>query len=198
MSTIVGIDPSLTSCGIAVLGDESIYAPVVIRSLLSVGHPGKNTDGWDDRSDRIVSQTRRVIEYIPRDADLVVIEDLPSHVKLLPSFRDRCVLWGGIYSALRARRTPIAVCNPATREKWATGKVVRDLGTKERKARVLAAVREQWPDRRIANDDIADALILAAMGALKLGWTLPFEIKPRHHGGLAAIAWPTSIAGATA
>ena len=196
MSTIVGIDPSLTSCGIAILGDESIYAPVDIRSLSAIGNPGRETDGWDERSDRIVRQTRRVLECIPRDADLMVIEDLPSHVKLLPSFRDRCSLWQGIYSAVRARRTPIAVCNPATREKWATGKVVRDLSTKERKARVLAAVREQWPDTRIGNDDIADALTLAAMGALKLGWTLPFEIKERHHKGLDVVAWPKEIAHA--
>ena len=187
MSTIVGIDPSLTSCGIAVLGDESIYAPVDIRSLLSVGHPGKNTDGWDDRSDRIVSQTRLVLEYTPRDADLVVIEDLPSHVKLLPSFRDRCVLWGGIYSALRARKTPIAVCNPKTRAKWASGN-----GNADKKL-VLACVREQWPNTRIHNDDCADALTLASMGALKLGWTLPFEIKDRHHNGLDAVAWPKEI-----
>ena len=191
---ICGIDPSLTSAGIAVLTDESIYAPVDVLALHAVGRPGKESDGWDERSDRIVAQTWRVLESIPRDVDLVVIEDLPSHVKLLPSFRDRCVLWGGIYSQLRARKTPVAVCNPAPREKWATGKVVRDLNTKQRKARVLEAVREQWPDRRIYNDDVADALTLAAIGALKLGWQLPFKIKPRHHEGLKVVAWPKEIA----
>ncbi|WP_207842591.1 hypothetical protein [Williamsia soli] len=196
MSTIVGIDPSLTSCGIAVVRSETRfhipsdgYVPMTyIAGLLSVGHPGKDSASWDDRSDRIVSQTRHVLTKIPRAAELVVMEDLPSHVKLLPSFRDRCVLWGGLYSALRARNTPIAVCNPKTRAKWATGS-----GSADKKL-VLACVREQWPNNRIHNDDCADALTMASMGALKLGWTLPFEIKDRHHLGLDVVAWPKEIA----
>lgn len=158
-----------------------------VAQLLSVGHPGKDSASWDDRSNRIVSQTRLVLSKIPRATGLVVMEDLPSHVRLLPSFRDRCVLWGGLYSALRARDTEVAVCNPKTRAKWATGS-----GNADKKL-VLACVRDQWPNIRIPNDDCADALTMAAMGALKLGWTLPFEIKDRHHAGLDVVAWPKEL-----
>lgn len=188
MSTIVGIDPSLTSCGIAVLGDESIYAPVDIRSLLSVGHGGKSGASYLDRSNRIVSQARHVLNLVPADADLVVIEDMPVGMKAQPSLGDRWGLWWGLYSALASRGTPIAVCNPGTRAKWATGSGRAD------KKLVLSCVRAQWPNQRIHNDDAADALTLAAMGALKLGWTLPFEIKDRHHAGLDVVAWPKGIA----
>ena len=190
MSAVVGLDPSLTNCGIAVLEGEpaanNIHASVA--SLLCVGHPGKDSDGWDERSDRVVSQTRLVLSRVPPDAALVVIEAMPYMRKPLPSYGDRWALWWGIYSSLRARRTPIAVCHQATRAAWATGK------GNAPKDDVLAAVREMWPHAglRPRNDDNrADALVVASMGALHLDWRLPFEIKPRHHTGLKSVAWPT-------
>lgn len=178
MSAIVGLDPSLVSCGIATLdADGSARA-------WSVGHTGRSGASHADRSDRIVAQTRLVLGKIPRGAELVVIEDIPVGIKTLPSFVDRCALWFGLYSSLRARETPLAVVNPATRAKWATGSGRADKGA------VLAAVRADWPEVRIANDNDADALTLAAMGALQLGYPLPFEIRNRHHAGIEVVAWP--------
>lgn len=69
----------------------------------------------------------------------------------------------------------------------------RGIDRKARKARVLAAVREMWPDETIRNDDEADALALATIGAHHLGWPLPFETKERHTTGLQAVEWPEGV-----
>ena len=196
MSAVVGIDPSLTACGIAILRPAdgfSATGSARVSFLRSVGRSGRKGDGWDARSERVVAQTRRITAHIPRDGvELVVIEG-PSYGSAHGAQMDRHALWIGVYSTLRSRGIPIAVVAPGTREKWATGSVPRGIDRKARKARVLTAVREMFPDEPIRNDDEGDALILAAIGAHHLGWPLPFETKPRHTTGLAAVEWPEGV-----
>jgi len=186
VSAVVGLDPSLTACGIAVLTDHT--GVPYVEFLRTVGHRGHDAASWDERSDRVVSQARHVANIVlGANPDLVIIEG-PSYGSQFGSQFDRAALWMGLYSTLRAKGIPVGVCSPRTRAKWASGKGNAD------KATVLAAVREQWPADRIRNDNEADALTMAALGALKLGWQLPFEIKERHHVGLDAVAWTKEIA----
>ena len=187
--SIAGLDPSLTSTGIAILGATPDNAAHV-RVLRTVGHQSIDSKSWTHRSRRIVTQTRHVIHALPRDLQLVVIEEMPAHMQMQHSLIDRWVLWFGIVSQLDAMGVPVAVVNPATREKWATGKVVRGIDAKERKKRVTTAVRAQWPNQPIRNHDIADALTLASMGALHHGWSLPFEPATWQHNGLDSVTWP--------
>lgn len=201
---VCGIDPSLTSTGIAILRDG---LPCMLHSL---GHKGSDADTWLMRSRRIVSQTRAVVnaiglavapvqtaaELIPHDwgqVDLAVIEG-PSYGSQYGDQFDRAALWHGLFSALSAKRVPIAVVSPKTRAKWATGKDVEGNGD-SKKPEVLAAVRDEWPDVRahIRNDDIADALTLAAMGALYLGEPLPISAHKWRVKGLEAVAWPKVV-----
>lgn len=184
---VAGIDPSLTSCGIAILDNGQPVA------LDAVGHGGKNGASYDHRSRRIVSQCRTVIAAItecniggrnsPPNVDLAVIEG-PAYGQNLPSNHDRAGLWWGLYSALRAKKIPTAVVAPKTRAKWATGNGNSD------KRDVLTTVRTWWPDHTIRNHDIADALVLATIGAHHHGDPMPFPVKPRHTLALEAIAWP--------
>lgn len=177
---VAGIDPSLTNCGIAILqAGQPVY-------LDTIGHRGRDGASYDNRSDRIVSQARAIItaiHYRKPAPDLAVIEG-PAYGQNLPSNHDRAGLWWGIYSALRAKKIPTAVCAPQTRAKWATGK------GNAQKADVLAAVRLWWPNHTIRNHDIADALALATIGAHHHGDPMPFPTKPRHTTALEAIAWP--------
>jgi Holliday junction resolvasome RuvABC endonuclease subunit len=189
---VAGIDPSLTSCGIALLRNGQP------QLLTTIGHPGHNSAHYNHRSDRIVSQCRAVIDAItdvtnPRNGftqkthiDLAVIEG-PAYGTNLPSNHDRAGLWWGLYSALRAKKIPTAVVAPGTRAKWATGH------GQAAKTDVLAAVRAWWPNTTIRNHDIADAACLALIGAFRLGDKIPFEPKPRHHLSLDAISWPEAI-----
>lgn len=187
---VCGLDPSLTNTGIGVLCDGR---PARLHSL---GHGTPNGKTYGHRSDRIVSQCRAVISWLDehlqgplgvlplsKRIDLAVVEG-PAYGANLPSNHDRAGLWWGLYSTLRARRIPIAVVAPKTRALWATGSGNAD------KATVLATVRGWWPDTRILNHDIADALVLAAIGAFHAGDPMPFQVRERHSANLADVQWP--------
>ena len=217
MSLVCGLDVSLTSTGIAVLRDG---IPIMLNS---VGHKGSDADSYLVRGRRIVSQARAVVravetavpttvpvdpletvsplnpngrshfpvKYVATPIDLAVIEG-PSYGSQYGDQWDRAGLWWGIFSALAAKKVPIAVVSPKTRAKWATGS-----GNADKKA-VLAAVRETWQQWRphIRNDDVGDALVLASMGALHIGDTLPFEPKRSQYEGLKSVHWPEGISHA--
>ncbi|UXA06565.1 hypothetical protein KXD96_28285 (plasmid) [Mycobacterium sp. SMC-2] len=191
---VAGIDPSLTSTGIAVLCDGH---PSRLHSL---GHGTPNGKTYGHRSDRIVSQCRAVIAWLDdnlqgplgilplsKRVDLAVIEG-PSYGSNMPSNHDRAGLWWGLYSTLRARGIPIAVVAPKTRALWATGN-----GNADKRA-VLTTVRAWWPRTPIADHDQADALVLAAIGAFRAGDPMPFDVKERHTANLAAVQWPAELA----
>lgn len=131
-----------------------------------------------------MSQCRTITDILATwTIDLAVIEG-PAYGANLPSNHDRAGLWWGLYSALRARKIPTAVVAPGTRAKWATGH------GRATKTDVLAAVRTWWPHQAIRNHDIADAAVLATLGAYHLGEPMPFPVKDRHTLALEAIAWP--------
>lgn len=187
---VAGIDPSLTNTGIAILCDGN---PARLHSL---GHPGNYGATYAERSDRIVAQARAVIRWIDDNCqgplgilplhkriDLAVIEG-PAYGNNLPSNHDRAGLWWGLYSALRAKQVPTAVVAPQNRAKWATGR-----GRAE-KGEILTTTRDWWPATKILNHDIADALVLACMGACRYDDPLPFPVKDRHRTGLEVVAWP--------
>ncbi|WP_439030244.1 crossover junction endodeoxyribonuclease RuvC [Gordonia terrae] len=193
--SVVGIDPSLRAAGIAILG-LSGTGTAEIRSLVSVGRTATKGDGWRQRSNRIVAQTRRIVSWVPADAELVLIEAMPQGMtRPLPSFGDRWGLWWGVYSTLSAQY-PVAVVNPSTRAVWPDGKYPAGLSARQKKAHLLGVVRAQWPAdaHRIHDDNEADGLTLAEMGAHWLGWPLPFETTDRHDRGLGAVEWPEGLA----
>ena len=186
MSTVVGIDPSLVSCGIAILADGK---PVLLKS---VGHGTPNGRSYTHRSNRIVGQCRAVMRLIDEfnilsaHPDLAVIEG-PAYGANMPSNHDRAGLWWGLYSTLNARDIPIAVVAPKTRALFATGSGNAD------KATVLAAVRAWWPDTLVRNHDIADAATLALLGAMHLGDQVPFDVRARHRGCVDVVKWPAGV-----
>ena len=177
---IIGLDPSLTSAGIAILDNGT---PTL---LASIGHPSQGRS-FAHRSRRIVSQCRAIVNALPERADLVVIEE-PAWGINMPSAHDRAGLWWGLYSALTAKGHTIAVVNPKTRAKWASGTGAAS------KTQVLEAVRTTWaPWRlRITNDDVADALTLAEIGARHVGEELHFMPRRRHIEALAGMTLPVA------
>lgn len=196
---VVGLDLSLTNAGIAVLTDGR---PTL---LTAVGHT-REGKSHAHRSRRIVSQSRAIMDAIAAGSgaapgraepwntrfDLAVIEDQLEHGPMLPSALDRSALWWGVYSSLLAKRIPIAVMNPTTLKAWTTGKT-RSPIKGEAKRQMLAEVKTWWPAIPVRNDDIGDALALAAMGAFHLGEPMPFEIKDRHHNAMESVTWPEVV-----
>lgn len=174
---VAGIDPSLTSAGVAILDNGQ---PIHISHH---GYSGHNGASWRTRSRRIRWTCRQILATIPDSTTLAVIEG-PAYGAQHGSAFDRAALWHGLYAALDAKQVPVAVVAPQTRAKWATG---TGRGSK---TEVLDAVHTWWPGQDITVDDEADALVLAAIGAHHLGDPMPFTVKPRHTTALEAIAWP--------
>lgn len=198
---VLGIDPSLTRTGIAIIARGDTTARPAL--LTDIGWAGTAAATWNDRLDRIESLIGAILGTInqathDRGADIVGIAiEGPIYPKggVLPSYFDRAILFGALTSQLRrlsGRRTPWVVINPATREKFITG-----IGTRGDKPRVLAEMRDCWypgQPEKIENDDQADALGLATAYAIHLGWKMPFRLRRCHVENVANITWPTQAA----
>lgn len=171
---IVGIDPSLTRTGVAVL-DQGVCLPWVFSQPTS----GKRSATLDERAGRIEAITWNVTA--PADgADLVAIEAPPFN---LPggSTWDRAGMWWNIVGRLIRQNVPVVEVYPTTRAKWATGR--GDAG----KDAVQREVEEMW-GLRVRNDDEADALALATMAAQWARLDVPtLDHQP---DALDAVRWP--------
>lgn len=183
---ILGIDPSLTSTGLAILdGTTPVWR-------YHWGIDGHKHDGTVARNRNL----RRVVKHIgdviaTQQFDMAAIE-ARAHGARYGNPGEREALRQSLISLLDGGRrdipkVPMAFVNPKTRALWA----VND-GNADKKA-ILAAVREWWPGLYVANDDEADAMVLALMAAMRLGEPMPFPITQRHHGGIAKLEWPKGL-----
>lgn len=186
----VGIDPSLTSTGVAVLVDGR---PVHYGRY---GRNGTNGASYTSRSRRV----RKLIGEATRAAltagtpDVFVIEEHPYAIGASGSDFDRAAVWHGIFGNLDAREVPGVVVGNTTGKAWVTG------AGRASKDDVIAVI-DEWYAGQLAEplaslrkkdnpDDVADALGYATMGAYKLGDPLPFEPKDRHRTALLTLPWP--------
>lgn len=173
---VVGLDPSLTGFGVALVEDGRVLDARRLPVGTSRGHV---------RLERLLD----ALAPLTVGAHLAVIEG--------PSFRsasvaqtghhERAGLWWLLAHAMWIDATPYAVVAPATRAKYATGS-----GTAG-KADVVAAVSARWGIGTVVDDNVADALVLAAMGARALGE--PVDVDPPERALLAmeAVDWSVAV-----
>ncbi|NKU16302.1 hypothetical protein GS928_25035 [Rhodococcus hoagii] len=77
MTTVVGLDPSLTAAGIAVIKHpQHVDTPNVPR-LVCVGASGQNGDSLPRGASELQIQAERILRAMPPSVRLVVIEALP-------------------------------------------------------------------------------------------------------------------------
>lgn len=181
MTLVLGIDPSLTSTGFAVV--DTVHRSWITERVRT--KPG---------ADRLVGQAvrmRHIADEAVRAAwsldwaervDLVVIEGLAVYGRNAHA-GDLAGLWWHIISALTERDFRVEVVAPATRAKYAAG------SGRASKSDVLAAVRSSHPLADVPGHDIADAVALAALGARRLG--LPVEARECawSEGVVAGLRW---------
>lgn len=180
-SVIAGIDPSLTSTGIAVKNHDGIIDTHRVRST------GKKTDTWDMRNTRIQGLATAITNRIPGGA-LVVIE-APSYGSISTSAHDRSGLWWAIYDQLIDNECTIIPATPAQRMMYATGKGGgKDAG----KDMVLAQAIKRYPDIEITGNDIADAVIFIAIAARLNGQPLETDLPKTHINALNKLQLPTT------
>lgn len=173
MTTVVGLDPSLTAAGIAILGSPGTTDTPNVPKLVTVGVSGSESASLAERSTRIGDQFERIVRSMPPNVRLVVIEQLPfTAPKFAAKYQERCALYYRVTEFLARRKIPVVEVGATTLKKYATGDGRAD------KREVVNAMRDLWPHAKVRNDNEADALALATMGAMRLGWHEPEMV---HH-----------------
>lgn len=188
---VVGIDPSLTSTGLA----DSHGRTDRVRT--------KATDGTViadvDRLNRIASAVASFVDlYQPDDdtydlADLVVIEG-PAYSRALGSGHHTAagLWWLTVDRILRVDSDALVlVVPPNLRAMYATGK-----GTSGKDAVLASAIerlgiRGPFGSGAITGNDVADAAWLAALGARMLGHPID-DVPKTHTRALDKLALPTT------
>lgn len=177
MPQVLGIDPSLTGTGLAVVGPGSCYTSTVKSK-------GTRDDSLYARDARLAGIAERVADFATEDTRLVVIEG-PAMASRVGSTLDRYGLWWRIVHRMLARGIPVAVCPPTTAKKWACGRGNGD------KIAVALGVARIWPAAEPADDNQSDALAMATMGGQHLALNLPCgQPLARHLAALTGVAWP--------
>lgn len=207
--SVLGVDPSLRRAGIAII---SKYGDVAWPSLIEhCGEAGRAGATYYQRGDRLVRQTKALMSIVDQahadgaDIVLAAIEGMIPGMGVGHAF-DRGGLWWSLFAGLRERSIPVAVVTPAHREKFIAGAVLRPnaktgLTTPEAKKRIVEETRCRWafpdgpeivrefiPER--LNHDEADALGLADMAALHLGWPVPWRPRICHVENTFLVDWP--------
>lgn len=172
--------------------------PIVVGLDLSLTHTGiASSRGWTDviiypgklrGHDRLAWLCASIADHVVNDVALVVVEG-PSYgnqgAARQSGHHERAGLWWMVTHSLWKRGIDFAVASPASRAKYATGK--GNAG----KADVIRETtrRFSW---FAGGEDEADALVLAAMGADRLGHPL-VAMPATHRKALDAVQWPDVI-----
>jgi crossover junction endodeoxyribonuclease RuvC len=178
---VLGADLSLTSTGIAQLTySNGTFSWWTCR----IESKGKREDSLFDRSDRLRTLASRITAPTGM-TDLVVIE-APSFGSGVNagSMHDRSGLWWSVVQRVMLAGIPVVEVPPSCRAKYATGK-----GNAAKDAVMLAAAK-RYPDADITGNDEADAVILAAMGARRLGVPVDDSLPALNLAGMDGVRWP--------
>ena len=170
---ILGIDPSLTSTGLAI-----VYGRTALVDRITTDATGLA------RLHAIVGRVRTWLD----GCDLAVIEG-PAYGSAggQRGHHERAGLWWLLVDQLDTFAVPCAVVPPAARARYATGK-----GNASKDA-VLSAVVRRYTDVDVDGNDQADALVLAAMGARRLGRPVEASLPVNNLDAMRGADWPNGL-----
>jgi Holliday junction resolvasome RuvABC endonuclease subunit len=175
--SVAGIDLSLTSTGIAVIDGPNV-------ATFRITSKGGKADTIAQRAQRLIDITDRTVECIPPDVDLIVLEAPSLGQARQAGEHLRSGLWWHLATTLHLQGRPVADIPPATLKKYGTG---RGNAPKDQ---VLAAAIRRYPHADISGNDIADAVVLAAIGARHLGTPIENSMPVANLPALDKINWP--------
>lgn len=176
MTIVAGLDLSLTSTGVAFVDQDGVRT----FQVKTKGRKGATASDTAKRLDHIIDE---VLLTLGGQISLAVIE-APSYGSNTGSQHERGGLWWGVARALDQRHVPIATVSPQGRAKYATGK--GNAGKDE----VLAAVIKRYADIEIKGNDVADAVVLLAMGLRHLGTPIDDPLPQLNLAAMAGASWP--------
>lgn len=177
MTLILGIDPSLTATGLARF-DTLDRLVIDTWTRGAKGHVGDTLGQRMHRLDDLVDSITAV------EADVVVIEGPSLAQKAQRGTFDRAGLWWLLVARLFSQGRTVIEVPPSTLKKYATGK-----GNAAKGEVVIAATR-RYPQAMSRNDNEADAVVLAAMGARATGRPIDDDLPARHLEAMGAVQWP--------
>lgn len=180
MGAVVGVDPSITSTGVFVLGAGASFARVQSKPA------GESLSQRLDRMRAAVMAVRMEVLSLghaaPDGVDLIVIEG-PAFASNNAQTHMLSGFWWLLAHALE-KIAPVAVVQPSTLKKFATG------NGRAGKDEMLAAAIAAFPQAGIRNNDVADAAALAACGAVWLGRAEGGVFAPSGMASVQAVRWP--------
>lgn len=173
---VLGVDPSLRLSGVA----------RVVDGVLSVTRiPTDKVRTLREQRDQVRYIVGRVLKFAGTP-DLAVIESMYVPTRdgaQAGAVLERAWVWGLVVDQL-FQRCPVVEVTTKQRAKYASGNGNAD------KAGVKAAIKAAYPNLRIRDDNEADAIALAAMGARHLGEPIDGDPTPKQSQVMAAVAWP--------
>lgn len=167
---IIGIDPSLTSTGLAAI----VSGHCRTATVTSKPPKTERKDDWNLRDDRLEYLVSEIADWATAHGDqILAVIETPAYSKIAGHSHDRSGLWWRLFHELRARGAVMYPLTPQHRMKYATGKgnAQKDL--------VLAAAIRRYPWVDITGNDVADAVLLADIGARLNGTPLLPETPPK-------------------
>lgn len=172
---VIGIDPSLTSTGVAVL-DLSRGEPAWTVGSVRTKAAEDTMKGLFGRLDEIADGIEEVVGGW-RDGDVVVIEGYM--LMSTGSMRGAMIAnWHSIAARVVAAGIEPVVIAPATRQSYAVGGGGKANSGKDR---VIIQVMRRFPDAEVESNDEADAVFLAALGAELVGRSVEPQPLPSTH-----------------
>lgn len=149
---VVGLDPSLSSFGVAIITRDGLSTARIQTAPRSF--EGQNKTKLDSRITRLEYIVRNVLDYVvPARPKLIAIEGYSYAAKNSRSIISLAELGGALRRELVAIY-PVVEISPAVLKKFATGRGNAD------KAAVRVAIFKRWKFEA-PDDDQADAFVLA-------------------------------------
>ena len=178
---VVGLDLSLTGTGVAIIGHHGVSTGLIKSK-------GKKGDSLASRRDRLKRIVHQISMLIPANS-LVVIEQ-PAYSQTGGSHHDRSGLWWLVVELAMDWGWDVVEITPGGVKKYATGSGNASKDT------VLAAVVKRYLDVDVTDNNVADALTLAAMGARSLGHPIEKSMPALNLTAMDAVRWNETAAPA--
>lgn len=179
---VAGIDLSLTSTGVAL-----VRAPERVETTRVQSSPPK-LETMRTRHERMTTIRDSILKAV-RDAHIVGIESPAYSVRGTGKMHDRSGLWWMVVTALIDEGKEVVEVAPTARAAYATGKgnAGKDL--------VLATVVRTYRHIDITGNDVADAVVIAAMMARLAGTPIEIGKLPESKArSLAKVRFPELLA----
>lgn len=164
----VGIDLSLTSTGIAVSRHGWL------ETTLVTSKPPKGGGLYSGKLARFQQIRSDIMMNIATGSESHVYLEGPAYASAGQATHDMAGNWWMLYEMLTDWGHMVTVVPPAVVKQYATGK-----GNAAKDA-VLAAAIKRYPEIDIPGNDIADAVVLMAIGRRLMGQPLEADLPKTH------------------